>query len=100
MSSAWLLATCATARTCRQRRWATRDPLREVLERLARMRTDARDPNALPDGRAALARTAASLASLLDRRVELVDVGASAGTRVLAGPGGSAFDGASSITFW
>ena len=60
------------------------DPLRDLLAGLAMARTDARDPAALPDGRAALARATASLAALLDRRVELVDVGASASSRVLA----------------
>jgi hypothetical protein len=66
----------------------TRDPLRALLERLAAVHTDARDATALPDGRRALATATASLAGLLDRRVELVDVGASAGTRVLADPQG------------
>jgi len=60
------------------------DPLRDLLSSLAAAHTDARDPTAVPDGRAALARATASLAALLDRRVELVDVGASASTRVLA----------------
>ena len=64
------------------------DPLRDLLAGLAAARTDARDPSALPDGRAALARSAASLAALLDRRVELVDVGASASARILADPHG------------
>ena len=63
-------------------------PLREVLAGLAAAHTDARDPSAMADGRAALARATASLARLLDRRVELVDVGASASTRILADPSG------------
>jgi hypothetical protein len=62
------------------------DPLRDLLAGLAAARTDARDTSALPDGRAALARSVASLAALLDRRVELVDVGASASARILADP--------------
>lgn len=62
------------------------DPLRDLLAGLAAARTDARDPSAPPDGRAALARSVASLAALLDRRVELVDVGASASARFLADP--------------
>lgn len=64
------------------------DPLRDLLAGLASARTDARDPSALPDGRVALARATASLAALLDRRIELVDVGASAGTRILADANG------------
>jgi hypothetical protein len=63
-------------------------PLRDLLAGLAAARTDARDPAAVPDGRVALARVTASLAALLDRRVELVDVGASASTRILADPHG------------
>lgn len=62
--------------------------LRDVLAGLAAAHTDARDPSAMADGRAALARATASLARLLDRRVELVDVGASASTRILADPSG------------
>lgn len=42
----------------------------------------------IPDGRTALAEAIATLAVLLDRRVEAVDVGHSGGTRVVAGPGG------------
>lgn len=39
------------------------------------------------DGRIAMRRSAASLADLLDRRVELVEVGFNGGTRILAEPG-------------
>ncbi len=39
------------------------------------------------DGRQALRRSAESLADLLDRRVELVEIGLDGGTRVLAEPG-------------
>jgi hypothetical protein len=42
----------------------------------------------MPDGRAAMAESVATLATLLDRRVEAVDVGHSGGTRILAGPAG------------
>ena len=42
----------------------------------------------MPDGRSAMAEAVATLAMLLDRRVEAVDVGHSGGTRVLAGPAG------------
>ncbi len=47
------------------------------------------DPSApLPDGRAALATAVVTLARLLDRRIEAVDVGHSAGSRTLAHPSG------------
>ena len=42
----------------------------------------------IPDGRSALAVGASSLASLLERHVDAIDVGHSAGTRVLAAPDG------------
>jgi hypothetical protein len=42
----------------------------------------------VPDGRLAMAEAVATLAMLLDRRVEAVDVGHSGGARVLAGPAG------------
>lgn len=42
----------------------------------------------VPDGRLAMAEAVATLATLLDRRVEAVDVGHSAGARMLAGPAG------------
>ena len=40
------------------------------------------------DGRLGLRRSTLTLAALLDRRVEAVDIGASAGSRTLASPGG------------
>jgi len=66
------------------------DPLRDLLVALDQvLAAAAGGPTArLPDGRRALSKATASLAAVLDRRVELVDVGASAGLRVLAGPGG------------
>jgi hypothetical protein len=45
-------------------------------------------PVPLPDGRMGLRVSVATLAGMLDRRVEAVDVGFSAGSRVLAGPDG------------
>jgi hypothetical protein len=42
----------------------------------------------VPSGRLALAEAIGTLATLLDRRVEAVDVGHSGGTRLLAGPAG------------
>lgn len=42
----------------------------------------------IPDGRAAMSEAVATLAMLLDRRVEAVDIGHSGGTRILAGPAG------------
>ena len=42
----------------------------------------------VPDGRIAMAEAVATLAMLLDRRVEAVDVGHSGGTRAIAGPAG------------
>jgi hypothetical protein len=51
--------------------------LRELLDRLRR------EPD---DARAATIRSAASLAEVLGRRVEVVDIGVDAGLRVLAGP--------------
>ena len=44
------------------------------------------------DGRAAMRRSVASLADLLDRRVELIDVGFDGGTRILAEPGSAGGD--------
>lgn len=84
LSGAELLFAPAVARVAS----VAGDPLRDLLAELAAARTDARDPAALPDGRRALATATASLAALLDRRVELVDVGASAGARFLADPHG------------
>ncbi len=65
------------------------DPLRDLLVALdlARSRGDG-SPAGVVDGRRALITAAASMAVLLDRRVEVVDVGAAAGLRVLAGPEG------------
>jgi hypothetical protein len=61
------------------------DPLRELLEDLAAARPDAAGGSAGPaDGRRGLIEAARSLAVRLDRRVELVDIGAAAGLRVLA----------------
>jgi len=61
------------------------DPLRELLETLAAARPDlAAGTSGPPDGRRALIAAARSLAVRLDRRVELVDIGAGAGLRVLA----------------
>lgn len=42
----------------------------------------------VPDGRLAMAEAVATVATLLDRRVEAVDVGHSGGARLLAGPAG------------
>jgi hypothetical protein len=42
----------------------------------------------VPEGRGAMVESVATLAALLDRRVEAVDIGHSGGTRVLAGPAG------------
>jgi hypothetical protein len=42
----------------------------------------------IPNGRLAMGDAVATLAMLLDRRVETVDIGHSGGARVLAGPGG------------
>lgn len=42
----------------------------------------------VPDGRAALGEALATVATLLDRRVEAVDVGHSGGARLVAGPQG------------
>jgi hypothetical protein len=42
----------------------------------------------MPDGRSAMAEAVATLAVLLDRRVEAVDIGHAGGTRILAGPTG------------
>ena len=66
------------------------DPLRDLLVVLDQALTaGAGGPAAgFPDGRRALVTATASLAAVLDRRVELVDVGATAGLRVLVGPGG------------
>jgi hypothetical protein len=44
------------------------------------------------DGRRALGPAAASLADLLDRRIEILEVGHDAGARVLAGPGAGGED--------
>lgn len=55
------------------------EPLRALLDGLARATRD--------DGRRATVRAVATLASVLDRTVELVDVGFSAGLRVVATPG-------------
>jgi hypothetical protein len=49
----------------------------------------ASDRASLPDGRRALAVGAASLASLLERPIDVIDVGHSAGTRVVASPEGA-----------
>lgn len=45
-------------------------------------------PDQIPGGRAAMAEAVGTLATLLDRRVEAVDIGHSGGTRLLAGPAG------------
>ncbi|MFN8520671.1 MAG: hypothetical protein U0667_15050 [Chloroflexota bacterium] len=45
-------------------------------------------PEDIPSGRLALAEAIGTLATLLDRRVEAVDVGHAGGTRLLAGPTG------------
>lgn len=45
-------------------------------------------PDEVPGGRAAMAEAVGTLATLLDRRVEAVDIGHSGGTRLLAGPAG------------
>lgn len=55
-------------------------PLRRLLDEL-------RAP--IDDGRRAMARAAGSLARVLDRRLELVEVGFSGGLRVRAEPGGA-----------
>jgi hypothetical protein len=65
-----------------------------IEERQARDRADGseladRAPSEeVPDGRTAMAEAVATLAALLDRRVEAVDIGYSGGTRLLAGPTG------------
>ncbi len=47
------------------------------------------DPDVdLPDGRRVMGASVATLAGLLDRRIEAVDIGHSGGVRVLAGPDG------------
>lgn len=70
--------------------WAAPSPLRTLCARLA-ARTSAVDPAGgpgLPDGRASFRTSIRSLARLLERRVEGVDIGFSAGQRVLATPTG------------
>jgi hypothetical protein len=94
-------------------------PLRKALQTLAQARFDddapdgtpGRDsllaaihrgglgPDVLPDARLGLRNAVETLADLLDRRVEAVEVGHGAGSRTLANPGGveahlSAADGA------
>ncbi len=64
---------------------ALRQSARDLASRLAVL-SDAGAP--LPDGRAALASAVVTLARLLDRRVEAVDIGHSAGSRTLAHPSG------------
>jgi len=53
-------------------------PLRELLD-------DVRAPR--DDGRRAIARAAGALADVIDRRIELVDIGFDGGLRALAAPG-------------
>ena len=69
-------------------------PLRDALADVVLSSADAPGaPASVPDdaggdGRLGLRRSTATLAALLDRRVETVDVGISASSRTLAGPGG------------
>jgi hypothetical protein len=62
-----------------------RQSARDLASRLDAL-SDAHSP--LPEGRAALATAVTTLASLLDRRVEAVDIGHTAGSRTLAHPAG------------
>lgn len=72
------------------------DPPGSGLRRLL----DAIHPGAA-DGRHALVRSVVDLAAILDRRVELVEIGLGAGTRAMAGPDGleapPAFVGAAAL---
>lgn len=61
---------------------------RFVLETASRWASDASPPR-VPDGRQAFMVGAASLAALLDRAVDAVDVGHAAGLRVFAAPDGT-----------
>jgi hypothetical protein len=68
---------------------AVDSPLRQSARDLASqlgILSDAATP--LPDGRVALATAVVTLARLLDRRVEAVDIGHAAGSRTLAHPSG------------
>ena len=62
-----------------------RQSARDLVSRLGVL-SDVAAP--LPDGRAALATAVVTLARLLDRRVEAVDIGHAAGSRTLAHPSG------------
>ncbi len=64
-------------------------PLRDAAARLALGLSPSRGAPPLPDGREALRISVTTLARLLDRRVEAVDVGHAAGSRTLAHPSGT-----------
>jgi hypothetical protein len=66
-----------------------RETLRDRLAELA-AQAGVSEPGApvSPDGRSGLRRSAVSLAALLDRRIDAVEVGHAAGSRTLAAPGG------------
>jgi hypothetical protein len=80
-------------------------PLRDALHTIAEARVDAGSPDSgdgllaalrrdgstldgVPDARMGLRNSVETLANLLDRRVEAVEIGHSAGARTLAHPGG------------
>ncbi|MGH2407723.1 MAG: hypothetical protein ACRDF7_06570 [Candidatus Limnocylindrales bacterium] len=66
---------------------AAPDQLRDLLETMAVAPAEAASGASGPaDGRRALIASTRSLATRLDRRVELVDIGAAAGVRALADP--------------
>jgi hypothetical protein len=68
---------------------AVDSPLRQsALDLASRLGVLSEAASPVPEGRAALATAVATLARLLDRRIEAVDIGHAAGSRTLAHPSG------------